>query len=67
MRRYGKWVLTLGLMAAAPGVAMADQGLGALFGRDGGDRTAAAPSHQQVAEPIALLLADEADPTDAGG
>ena len=56
MRRYGKWVLTLGLMAAAPGVAMADQGLGALFGRDGGDSTAAAPSNQQVAEQIAQTL-----------
>ncbi|MCA9116090.1 MAG: BON domain-containing protein [Planctomycetaceae bacterium] len=54
MRRYGKWILTLGLLAATPGVAPA-QNQGDPFTGSGG-AAAAKPSNQQVAEQIAETL-----------
>lgn len=62
MRKYRKWVLTLGIMAATPGIASAANPLAQIFkGKSTPRRTAARPtnarpSNQQVAEAIAKAL-----------
>lgn len=60
MRRYGKWALTLGLMAATPGAAMADGFLSSIF-KPKEQQTArqepgAKTENQRVAEDIAAAL-----------
>ena len=62
MRKYRKWVLTLGIMAATPGIASAANPLAKFFGGSKSSaptQTRQAParnSNQQVAENIALAL-----------
>ncbi|GAB4154426.1 MAG: BON domain-containing protein [Planctomycetaceae bacterium] len=68
MRKYRKWVLTLGIMAATPGIVSAANPLAKFFGKTSGTTTASArtasasrqPSsravNQRVAENIALAL-----------
>ncbi|MCH9020632.1 MAG: BON domain-containing protein, partial [Proteobacteria bacterium] len=63
MRKYRKWVLTLGIMAATPGIASAANPLAKFFQRKSPrriatqtSRTTARVSNQKVAEDIAAAL-----------
>ena len=62
MLKYRKWVLTLGIMAATPGIASAANPFDKIFkGKPAPKRTATAPAspakgpNQQVAEAIATV------------
>ncbi len=55
MPKFGKWILTLGLVAATPAMAVADGPFGKFFNR-GGSKTATTRSNQDVANDIAKAL-----------